>query len=55
MSRSIRSRAGSSTILRDLALRSRSDKDAMDAKGLKPSDLSGIGITNQRETTVVVE
>src|ERR1700687_2244008 len=28
-------------------------KEAMEAKGLKPSDLSGIGITNQRETTVV--
>ncbi len=28
-------------------------KDAMDAKGLKPSDLSGIGITNQRETTLL--
>jgi glycerol kinase len=26
---------------------------AMDAKGLKPADLSGIGITNQRETTVL--
>jgi glycerol kinase len=26
---------------------------AMSAKGLHPSDLSGIGITNQRETTVV--
>jgi glycerol kinase len=26
---------------------------AMEARGLKPSDLSGIGITNQRETTVV--
>ena len=28
-------------------------KEAMEAKGLKPADLSGIGITNQRETTVV--
>jgi glycerol kinase len=28
-------------------------QEAMEAKGLKPSDLSGIGITNQRETTVV--
>jgi len=27
--------------------------EAMQAKGLKPEDLSGIGITNQRETTVV--
>lgn len=26
---------------------------AMEAKGLRPSDLSGIGITNQRETTVL--
>ncbi len=26
---------------------------AMEAKGLKPSDLSGIGVTNQRETTSV--
>ncbi len=28
-------------------------KEAMESKGLKPSDLSGIGITNQRETTLV--
>ncbi len=28
-------------------------QEAMDAKGLKPADLSGIGITNQRETTVL--
>jgi len=28
-------------------------QEVMEAKGLKPSDLSGIGITNQRETTVV--
>lgn len=28
-------------------------QEAMEAKGLKPSDLSGIGITNQRETTLV--
>jgi glycerol kinase len=28
-------------------------REAMDAKGLEPSELSGIGITNQRETTVV--
>ena len=28
-------------------------QEAMEAKGLRPSDLSGIGITNQRETTVV--
>jgi glycerol kinase len=28
-------------------------QEAMDARNLKPSDLSGIGITNQRETTVV--
>jgi glycerol kinase len=28
-------------------------REAMDARGLKPSDLSAIGITNQRETTVV--
>ena len=28
-------------------------QEAMDAKGLRPSDLSGIGITNQRETTLV--
>ncbi len=28
-------------------------QEAMDAKGLKPADLSGVGITNQRETTVV--
>ena len=27
--------------------------EAMAAKGLRPSDLAGIGITNQRETTVV--
>jgi glycerol kinase len=27
--------------------------EAMEAKGLKPSDLAAIGITNQRETTVV--
>src|SRR6266567_38075 len=27
--------------------------EAMAAKSLKPSDLAGIGITNQRETTVV--
>ena len=27
--------------------------EAMEAKGLRPQDLSGIGITNQRETTVV--
>src|ERR1039458_3413615 len=26
---------------------------AMDARGLRPSDLSAIGITNQRETTLV--
>ena len=25
----------------------------MEAKGLSPSDLSAIGITNQRETTLV--
>jgi glycerol kinase len=28
-------------------------QEAMEAKGLQPSDLSGIGITNQRETTVL--
>ena len=28
-------------------------QEAMEAKGLRPSDLSGIGITNQRETTVL--
>jgi glycerol kinase len=28
-------------------------QEAMDARSLRPSDLSGIGITNQRETTVV--
>lgn len=28
-------------------------KEAMDAKSLKPADLAGIGITNQRETTLV--
>jgi glycerol kinase len=28
-------------------------KEAMEAKGLKPTDLAGIGITNQRETTLV--
>jgi glycerol kinase len=28
-------------------------KEAMQAKGLRPSDLSGIGITNQRETTLL--
>jgi glycerol kinase len=28
-------------------------QEAMEAKDLKPADLSGIGITNQRETTVV--
>lgn len=28
-------------------------QEAMEAKGLRPSDLAGIGITNQRETTVV--
>jgi glycerol kinase len=27
--------------------------EAMEAKGLRPSDLSGIGITNQRETTLL--
>src|ERR1035438_9947226 len=27
--------------------------EAMQAKGLRPSDLAAIGITNQRETTVV--
>jgi glycerol kinase len=27
--------------------------EAMEARGLKPEDLAGIGITNQRETTVV--
>jgi glycerol kinase len=28
-------------------------QEAMEAKGLKPADVAGIGITNQRETTVV--
>ena len=28
-------------------------QEAMDVRGLRPEDLSGIGITNQRETTVV--
>ncbi len=28
-------------------------KEAMDAKGIRPNDLAAIGITNQRETTVV--
>jgi glycerol kinase len=28
-------------------------QEAMESKGLRPSDLSGIGITNQRETTLV--
>jgi len=28
-------------------------REAMESKGLRPSDLAGIGITNQRETTLV--
>ncbi len=28
-------------------------QEAMDARGLKPADLSGIGVANQRETTVL--
>jgi glycerol kinase len=28
-------------------------REAMEARGLRPSDLAAIGITNQRETTVV--
>ena len=28
-------------------------REAMESRGLKPSDLAGIGITNQRETTVL--
>src|SRR6202158_5157928 len=28
-------------------------QEAMEARSLQPSDLAGIGITNQRETTVV--
>ena len=53
-SRSIRSRAGSSTIPLEI-WRNTQDviADALATKGLAPADLAAVGITNQRETTLL--
>ena len=54
ISRSCRGPAGSSTIRGDCAPCRRSDRrGALERAGLTGADLAAIGITNQRETTVV--